>query len=156
MTTHTAMFGAGCFWGVEHAFRQIQGVTDTAVGFAGGTIENPTYEQVCTDGTGHAEVVRVEFDPGVVSFEALLEVFFNTHDPTQRNRQGPDIGRQYRSVIFCLDEAQHQAARHAVERLAPRFARPIATEIAPPAPFYRAEEYHQRYLEKNGGAACGL
>lgn len=158
MPTQTAMFGAGCFWSVEHAFRQVPGVLDTAVGFAGGTTENPTYEQVCTDGTGHAEVVRVEFDPATISYNDLLEVFFANHDPTQRNRQGPDIGRQYRSVIFWFDLAQQRDAHDAVERLAAsgRFARPIATEIAPSSPFYRAEEYHQRYIEKNGNAACGL
>ncbi len=158
MTRETAMFGAGCFWGVEHAFRQVDGVLETAVGFAGGTTENPTYEQVCTDQTGHAEVVLVEFDPAAVSFEMLLETFFASHDPTQRNRQGPDIGRQYRSVVFAFNKAQRDAAERAIEALASsgRFKKPIVTEVKQAAPFYRAEEYHQRYIEKNGGAACGI
>jgi peptide-methionine (S)-S-oxide reductase len=158
MTRETAMFGAGCFWGVEHAFRQVDGVLETAVGFAGGTTENPTYEQVCTDQTGHAEVVLVEFDPAAVTFEMLLETFFGCHDPTQRNRQGPDIGRQYRSVVFAFSKAQRDAAERAIEALASsgRFKKPIVTEVKQSAPFYRAEEYHQRYIEKNGGAACGI
>ncbi len=149
-----AMFGAGCFWSVEHAFRQVEGVTDTEVGYAGGTVENPTYEQVCSGDTGHAEVVRVEFDPAVITYDRLLDAFFACHDPTQRDRQGPDIGKQYRSAIFYFDEAQREAAERKVEAL--KKDRDIATQIVPAMPFYRAEEYHQRYIEKNGGAACGI
>jgi peptide-methionine (S)-S-oxide reductase len=154
----TATFGAGCFWGVEEAFRRVPGVVETAVGYMGGHVENPTYRQVCTDRTGHAEVVQVEFDPARVSYDHLLDVFYSIHDPTQRNRQGPDFGTQYRSVIFTHDETQHAAASAAQDRLtaAGRFPRPIATEITPAATFWRAEEYHQRYIEKNGGASCHL
>ncbi|MBI4184467.1 MAG: peptide-methionine (S)-S-oxide reductase MsrA [Proteobacteria bacterium] len=148
--TKKAMFGAGCFWGVEAAFRKVKGVKSAAVGYAGGSLTNPTYEQVCTDRTGHAEVVEVEYDPAEVSYERLIEVFWDIHDPTQVNRQGPDVGAQYRSVIFAADAGQEAAARAAKERLeaAGRHRRPIATEIAPAAPFWRAEEYHQNYVEK--------
>lgn len=158
MTTQTAVFGAGCFWGIEHAFRKVEGVLETEVGFAGGTTENPTYEQICTDQTGHAEVVRVEFDPGRVAYRQLLGVFFSCHNPTQLNRQGPDIGRQYRSVIFTTTESQAAEAAEAIERMekSGAYDRPIATRIEPMGPFYRAEEYHQRYIEKNGSAACGI
>lgn len=158
MATETAVFGAGCFWGVEHAFRQVEGVLDTEVGFAGGTTENPTYEQVCTDQTGHAEVVRLEFDPGRVTYRQLLEVFFSCHSPTQLNRQGPDIGRQYRSVIFSTTDAQAAEAADAIKRLdaGGTHDKPIATRVEPMGPFFRAEESHQRYVEKNGGAACGI
>lgn len=154
----TATFGAGCFWGVEAAFRRVPGVTGTAVGYAGGRVENPSYEQVCTDTTGHAEVVQVEFDPAQVAYDQLLEVFWNSHNPTQLNRQGPDFGKQYRSVIFVHDDEQRAAAEASRERLAAsgRHARPIVTEIAPAGPFYRAEEYHQQYLEKRGAASCHL
>lgn len=153
-----ATFGAGCFWGVEVAFRQVPGVIDAAVGYAGGTVADPTYKQVCTGRTGHAEVVQVEYDPAKVSYEQLLDVFFANHDPTQLNRQWPDVGTQYRSVIFYHDEAQAQAARAAKEALqaSGRHRRPIVTEIAPFTNFYRAEEYHQRYLEKRGLASCAL
>ena len=153
-----AIFGAGCFWGVENAFRQVEGVAETAVGYAGGTVENPSYEQVCTDRTGHAEVVQVTFDPAKVSYEQLLEVFWNCHDPTAVNRQGPDIGKQYRSAIFYLTPEQEAAARASKERLesSGKFSRPIATEITPAEPFYRAEEYHQQYYEKRGITSCRI
>ena len=150
----TATFGAGCFWGVEAAFRRAPGVTDAAVGFMGGAAENPTYREVCTKETGHAEVVQVHFDPGLVSYEALLDIFWENHNPTTRNRQGPDIGTQYRSVIFFHTPGQEQAARTSKERWNARFASPIVTEIVPAASFYRAEEYHQRYLEKRGLVSC--
>ena len=153
-----ATFGAGCFWGVEAAFRQVPGVVDVAVGYSGGRTERPTYEQVCTDRTGHAEVVEVQFDPEQVSFEKLLDVFWQSHDPTQVNRQGPDVGRQYRSAIFYHDDAQRKTAEKSMQVLeaSRNFARPIATEITPAGPFWRAEEYHQRYLEKHGLGACHL
>lgn len=154
-----AMFGAGCFWGVEHTFRQLPGVTQTAVGFAGGTVKNATYREVCSGRTGHAEVVYLEYDPAQVSYEALLNAFWESHDPTQLNRQGPDVGAQYRSAIFYYDEAQRQAAESAKSTLkqSGRFPRPIVTQIAPAGEFYRAEEYHQRYFEKQGIAPhCGI
>lgn len=153
-----ATFGAGCFWGVEAAFRQVPGVVETAVGYAGGAGENPTYEQVCTGTTGHAEVVQVEFDSEKVSYDALLDVFWACHDPTTLNRQGPDRGTQYRSAIFCDDDAQMAAARASKERLAQsgKHAREIVTTIEPAGPFYRAEDYHQQYLEKRGQASCRL
>ena len=153
-----ATFGAGCFWGVEEAFRELKGVTATAVGYAGGSVSNPTYEDVCTHRTGHAEVVQVEYDPAVVSYEQLLNVFWDIHDPTQVNRQGPDVGTQYRSVIFFHDAAQEAAARASKERIekSGRYRRPIATEIVPAATFYRAEEYHQQYLAKRGVKSCGF
>jgi peptide-methionine (S)-S-oxide reductase len=151
-----ATFGAGCFWGVEAAFRQVKGVTDAAVGYEGGTLANPTYQDVCTDRTGHAEVVQVEYEPAQVSYEALLRVFFDLHDPTTPNRQGPDFGKQYRSVIFFHDAQQEAAARKVRDELdsAGRFPRKIVTQIVPAAEFYRAEDYHQRYFEKHG-IACG-
>lgn len=151
-----ATFGAGCFWGVEADFRDVKGVVDAAVGYAGGTLDNPTYRDVCTDSTGHAEVVQVTFDPAQVSYEKLLEAFFSLHDPTTLNRQGPDMGTQYRSVIFFHTPEQEAAARAYKEKLqkSGKFARPIVTEIAPAAKFYRAEEYHQRYLEKRGLRVC--
>jgi peptide-methionine (S)-S-oxide reductase len=153
-----ATFGAGCFWGVEVAFRQVPGVIDAAVGYAGGTVADPSYQQVCTGRTGHAEVVQVEYDPARVSYEQLLDVFFANHDPTQLNRQGPDVGTQYRSVIFYHDEAQAEAARAAKEALqaSGRYRRPVMTEILPFSNFFRAEEYHQRYLEKRGLASCAV
>ena len=151
-----ATFGAGCFWGVEAAFRQIKGVRATAVGYAGGATQNPTYEQVCTDRTGHAEVVQVDFDPAEVSYAELLETFWGNHDPTQLNRQGPDVGAQYRSVIFYHSPEQEAAACASKERLeaSGRYQRPIVTEIAPAGDFSRAEEYHQQYLEKHGLSHC--
>ena len=153
-----ATFAAGCFWGVEETFRQVPGVVDTAVGFMGGTSESPSYREVCGGRTGHAEVVDLEFDPAKVSYDALLDVFWGCHDPTTKDRQGPDVGSQYRSAIFFHDPTQEAAARASKQRLdaAGRFRRPIVTEIAPAGPFWRAEEYHQRYLEKRGAAACRL
>jgi peptide-methionine (S)-S-oxide reductase len=151
-----ATFAAGCFWGVEVAFRQTPGVKHTAVGYTGGQTPNPTYEQVCTDRTGHAEAVEVEFDPAEVSYDELLNVFWQNHDPTQLNRQGPDYGSQYRSAIFVHTSEQQKAAQASKERLAAsgKFKRPIVTEIVPADSFYRAEEYHQQYLEKHGMASC--
>lgn len=149
-----ATFGAGCFWGVETAFRAVEGVSDAAVGYMGGTLEHPSYEQVCSGTTGHAEVVQVEYDPERVGYDELLETFWEIHDPTQRNRQGPDIGSQYRSVIFTHDEGQAETARNSKERRGGRFSRPIVTEIEAAGTFWRAEEYHQRYLEKRNAAAC--
>jgi len=153
-----ATFGAGCFWGVEEAFRQVPGVTATAVGYMGGHTLHPTYEQVCTDRTGHAEVVQVEYDPQQVSYEQLLELFWDSHNPTQLNRQGPDIGTQYRSAIFVHSPEQETAARAALDQLqaSQRFARPVVTEIAPAGTFYRAEEYHQQYLARRGLRGCHL
>ncbi len=149
-----ATFGAGCFWGVEDAFRRIKGVTSTVVGYAGGKTENPTYKQVCTDKTGHAEVIQIEFDPSKITFDDLLAVFFQIHDPTTRNRQGPDVGSQYRSVIFYHSPKQKNSAEAYVQQLnvSGRFDGPIVTEILPAGPFYRAEEYHQKYHEKQGGS----
>jgi peptide-methionine (S)-S-oxide reductase len=151
-------FGAGCFWGVEAAFRRIDGVTDAAVGYAGGHKENPAYQEVCAGGTGHAEVVELEYDPERVSFETLLDAFWEMHDPTQLNRQGPDVGDQYRSVIFFHSPEQEQSAIESRRRLGESgtFARPITTVIEPTPTFWRAEEYHQRYLEKHSNAACNL
>jgi peptide-methionine (S)-S-oxide reductase len=153
-----ATFGAGCFWGVEEAFRQVPGVLDTAVGYSGGKTTNPTYEDVCSDDTEHAEVVQVEFDPEKVSYERLLEVLFEIHDPTTLNRQGPDVGSQYRSAIYYHDEAQREGAEATKSRLQAtgQFRRPIVTEISPAAPFYRAEEYHQKYLAKRGRSNCHI
>ena len=151
-----ATFGAGCFWGVEAAFREIEGVTATAVGYAGGWKEQPTYKEVCSGKTGHAEVVEVTYDPERVSYDELLDVFWRIHDPTQVNRQGPDFGEQYRTAIFVHDDEQRRAAEAAKAEVAAsgRFPRPIATEITDAGPFWRAEEYHQRYFEKNGHGAC--
>ncbi len=151
-----AMFGAGCFWGVEATFRKIPGVLDTAVGYSGGHTKNPTYKQVCTDRTGHAEVVRIEYDPTKVTYQRLLEVFWSNHDPTTLNRQGPDIGKQYRSAVFFFTPEQEAAAKAMKAELtkAKRFRRPIVTEIEPAREFWRAEEYHQRYLEKKGMDTC--
>jgi peptide-methionine (S)-S-oxide reductase len=145
-----ATFGAGCFWGVEAAFRQVPGVTATTVGYSGGRVPQPTYEEVCSDRTGHAEVVQVEYDPARVSYEDLLEVFWSCHDPTQLNRQDLDIGTQYRSVIFVHDGEQERAARasKARQEASGRHARPIVTRIEPAATFWRAEDYHQQYIEK--------
>lgn len=156
MTHEIATFGAGCFWGVEVTFRNITGVLDAAVGYTGGSTERPTYEEVCSDDTGHAEVVQVTFDPERVTYDRLLDVFFASHDPTTLDRQGPDVGRQYRSAIFHHSDAQRTAAEAARARwdASGRFGRPIVTEVSPAAPFWRAEEYHQRYLEKRGLASC--
>lgn len=153
-----ATFGAGCFWGVEVAFRQVKGVTGAAAGYLGGHLENPTYEDVCSGRTGHAEVVQVEFDPAVVSYAELLDVFWQSHDPTTLNRQGPDVGAQYRSAIFYHTPEQAELAASSKRALAEsgRFTRPIVTEITPATTFYRAEEYHQRYLEKHGLAHCSV
>jgi peptide-methionine (S)-S-oxide reductase len=153
-----ATFGAGCFWGVEATFRSIPGVTSTLVGYCGGKTDNPTYQDVCTDTTGHAEVVEITFDPAQLPYEQLLETFWKLHDPTTPNRQGPDVGSQYRSVIFFHSPAQEAAARAAKERLdkSGKFRHPVVTQIVPAAPFYKAEDYHQRYLEKRGLASCHL
>ncbi|HEY9686196.1 MAG TPA: peptide-methionine (S)-S-oxide reductase MsrA [Coleofasciculaceae cyanobacterium] len=150
--TETATFAAGCFWGVEEDFRQMNGVVSTKVGYTGGHLQNPTYQDVCTDTTGHAEAVQVTFDPERVTYEALLEKFWTLHNPTTPNRQGPDIGSQYRSAIFYHSPAQEAAAHAAKERLekSGRFPRPIVTEVVPVAPFYEAEEYHQQYVQKHG------
>jgi peptide-methionine (S)-S-oxide reductase len=157
-TTEKATFGAGCFWGIEAVFRQVPGVKATAVGFMGGAVENPTYEDVCYRDTGHAEVVEVEFDPGRVAYEALLDVFWENHDPTTLNRQGPDIGEQYRSAVFYHSAEQQRAAEQSKEALERegRYRRPVVTEITPASTFYRAEEYHQQYLEKRGLATCHI
>ena len=152
-----AMFGAGCFWSVQEKFRTVEGVIATAVGYAGGHAEKPTYEEVCTNRTGHAEVVFIEYDPALVSYEALLEVFWQCHDPTTPNQPGPSGGSQYRSVIFYYDEAQHDAALASRQALdaSGTFDRPIVTAIVPAAPFWRAEDYHQLYLQKRALEACG-
>ncbi len=158
MKTETATFGAGCFWGVEEAFRKTNGVVKTSVGYSGGHVPDVNYEMVCTGSTGHAEVVQVEFDPSVVSFDDLLAVFWDKHDPTQMNRQGPDVGTQYRSVIFFHSPEQEQTARASMEALrdAGRWRNPIVTQIEPIGPYYLAEEYHQQYIKKRGGhGSCG-
>lgn len=153
-----ATFGAGCFWGVEAAYRQVKGVTSTAVGYEGGTFENPSYRDVCTDRTGHAEVVEVTYDPARVSYDELLKVFWENHNPTQLNRQGPDVGTQYRSVIFFHTPEQQAAAAATKEELerSGHYKKPIVTQIVPAATFYKAEDYHQQYLEKRGLATCHL
>ena len=153
-----ATFAAGCFWGVEAAFRQVKGVTATTVGYTGGSFESPTYEDVCTGKTGHAEAAEVEFDSTQVSYEELLNVFWENHDPTTWNRQGPDIGAQYRSGIFYHTPEQRQAAQASKEKLqqSGRYKKPIVTEITPASTFHRAEEYHQQYLEKRGLAQCHI
>jgi peptide-methionine (S)-S-oxide reductase len=149
-----ATFGAGCFWGVEAAFRQIDGVTRTRVGYSGGTLDNPTYEDVCSHTTGHAEVVEVTYDPERVSYDELLNVFWRKHDPTQLNRQGWDIGDQYRSVVFFHDEEQQEAALQSKAREQAGLKAPIVTQIEPAETFYEAEDYHQQYLEKRGRSTC--
>jgi peptide-methionine (S)-S-oxide reductase len=153
-----AIFAAGCFWGVEHAFRQIDGVNETAVGYTGGTTENPSYEEVCSGMTGHAEAVRVVYDESVVSYQQLLDVFWQCHDPTQVDRQGPDFGTQYRTGIFYLDEGQKRAAEESKAALdaSGRLPAPIATEITPASTFNMAEDYHQQYFEKRRGGFGGL
>jgi peptide-methionine (S)-S-oxide reductase len=154
--TEKATFGAGCFWGVEIAFRNMPGVLDTAVGYEGGTLADPSYEDVCSHGTGHAEVVEVDFDPGELSYEELLDAFWKLHDPTQLNRQGPDVGSQYRSVVFVHSPEQEQAAIQSRARAQAGFDRPIVTEIVPAQDFWRAEDYHQQYLVKRGLATCRI
>lgn len=156
--TEKATFGAGCFWGVESTFREIDGVIDVAAGYEGGHTADPTYPEVCTDRTGHAEVVQVEYDASKVTYERLLDVFWNAHDPTQVNRQGPDVGTQYRSVIFFHTPEQQHAAHASKVNLeqSGRFRRPIATAIEPAQTFYRAEEYHQQYLAKRGLRHCHI
>jgi peptide-methionine (S)-S-oxide reductase len=153
-----AIFAAGCFWGVEAELRNVKGVKATAVGYTGGRTENPTYKEVCTDTTGHAEAVEVEFDPSEVRYEQLLDVFWANHDPTQLNRQGPDWGRQYRSAIYFFTPEQEAAAKASRDALAKsgKFDRPIVTEIAPASKFWKAEDYHQQYLEKRGLAHCRI
>jgi peptide-methionine (S)-S-oxide reductase len=149
-----ATFGAGCFWGVEAAFRQLDGVTRTRVGYSGGSLENPTYEDVCSHATGHAEVVEVTYDPERVSYDQLLQVFWHKHDPTQLNRQGWDIGDQYRSVVFFHDEEQQEAALASKAREQAGYKAPIVTQVEPAETFYEAEDYHQQYLEKRGRSTC--
>ena len=156
--TEKAIFAAGCFWGIEAAFRRVDGVVSTAVGYTGGDVDEPTYEDVCSGRTGHAEAVQVEFDPAKVSYDQLLDLFWEIHDPTTLNRQGPDVGTQYRSAIFFDGPAQEAAARTSKEHQAGsgRFRNPIVTEIVPAATFWRAEDYHQQYFEKRGAAAHRL
>jgi peptide-methionine (S)-S-oxide reductase len=149
-----ATFGAGCFWGVESAFRQLDGVTKTEAGYEGGTLENPTYEDVCSHTTGHAEVVQVSYDPERIAYDDLLQVFWGKHDPTQLNRQGWDIGDQYRSVIFTHDAEQEEAAARSKAEEQTRHAKPVVTQIEPAGTFYVAEDYHQQYLEKRGRSTC--
>ena len=152
----TATFGAGCFWGVEEEFRELKGVKSTTVGYSGGTFKNPTYENVCGGKTGHAEVVQVKYDPNEVSYEQLLDVFWNNHDPTTLNRQGPDVGEQYRSVIFFHNKEQEKLAKQSKEKLekSGKFKNKIVTQIIPASAFYKAEEYHQQYLSKRGAKVC--
>jgi peptide-methionine (S)-S-oxide reductase len=153
-----ATFGAGCFWGVQVAFDRIPGVLETAVGYEGGTLDNPTYREVCTDQTGHAEVLQVTFDPAKVTYQQLLEAFFTAHNPTQLNRQGPDHGTQYRSAIFYHSPGQRQAAEEMIARLNKerKFSQPIVTQVVPAETFWPAEEYHQKYLEKRGAVSCHI
>jgi methionine-S-sulfoxide reductase len=153
-----ATFGAGCFWGVEAAYRQIPGVLSTAVGYLGGTLDNPSYHDVCTGRTGHAEVVQVDYDPSRITYDDLLTVFWENHDPTTLNRQGPDIGTQYRSAIFYHDDDQKDAAVKSKEERerSGRYRKPIVTEITPATEFYMAEDYHQQYLEKRGLSSCHI
>ncbi len=147
-------FGAGCFWGVEAEFRKLDGVLSTSVGYMGGTLENPTYEEVCTDLTGHAEVVEVEYDPSKLQYNNLLEIFFSLHDPTQLNRQGPDVGTQYRSVIFYENEDDKSVSEDFIETISNKYTKPIATSLEKKTKYYIAEEYHQKYLEKRGLSSC--
>ena len=153
-----AIFAAGCFWGVEATFRQVPGVVSTRVGYIGGHTANPTYKEVCSDGTGHAEAVEVEYDPARVSYDQLLDIFWENHDPTQLNRQGPDWGTQYRSAIFFTSPEQEQAAKASKQKRekSGAYRKPIVTQIVPEAPFYAAEDYHQQYLEKRGLASCHI
>ena len=154
MAERIATFGAGCFWGVEAAFRQLDGVSRTRVGYAGGTVDPPSYKQVCSDRTGHAEVVEVTYDPDRVSYDELLDVFWNEHDPTQLNRQGWDVGDQYRSVIFFHDSEQQEIATRSKAQQQTRHRNPVVTLVEPAQTFYVAEDYHQQYLEKRGRSTC--
>ncbi len=158
MAIEKAVFGAGCFWGVEARFSEMPGVLDTAVGYEGGALEHPTYKEVCTDRTGHAEVVQITFDPSRVSYDALLDAFFSLHDPTQLNRQGPDWGSQYRSVIFTQSDDQERSAKAKINELSASgsFRNQIVTQVVPGQTFWKAEEYHQRYLEKRGMVSCHI
>ncbi|MDQ3306684.1 MAG: peptide-methionine (S)-S-oxide reductase MsrA [Actinomycetota bacterium] len=158
MTEEKATFGAGCFWGIEAAFRQVPGVVSTAVGYMGGTRDEPTYRQVCSGRTGHAEVVQVTYDPQRLSYDDVLAVFWDNHDPTTMNRQGPDMGTQYRSAVYFHGEAQESGARASIEKLeaSGRFRRPIVTEVTPASTFWPAEDYHQQYLEKRGLSTCRI
>lgn len=144
-----ATFAAGCFWGVEKAFDGVKGVESTRVGYTGGSVPEPSYEKVCSGDTGHAEVVEIVFNPQVISYEELLEIFWKTHDPTTLNRQGPDVGTQYRSAIFYHTPEQERVARASMEKVAPRFEKPIVTQVLPAAPFYEAEDYHQKHFKKH-------
>jgi peptide-methionine (S)-S-oxide reductase len=154
MAEEKATLGAGCFWGVEATYRRLAGVKSTAVGYMGGKLKNPTYKDVCTDSTGHAEVLEVTFDPDVISYHDILEVFWDNHNPTTLNRQGPDVGTQYRSAIFYHSPEQKAEAEKSRDAAQARFPRPIVTEITPATEFWRAEEYHQQYLEKRGLSQC--
>ena len=156
MSHQTATFGAGCFWGVEARFREMPGILDAAVGYMGGQIENPTYQDVCTGKSGHIEVVELEYDESVVSYQQLLELFFNSHNPTTLNRQGLDVDHQYRSVIFARGAAQEEAAQLSIQTLndSGRWDQPLVTDVVPASQFWRAEEHHQQYLAKNGGGFC--
>jgi len=158
MTLKKATFAAGCFWGVEARFMKVKGVVQTEVGYMGGHTESPTYRDVCTDRTGHAEVVQLTYDDSVISFDGLLDVFWNSHDPTQRNRQGPDVGTQYRTAIFYHDEEQRSVAERSITTMdaSGRFKRPIATLVERSGPFWKAEEYHQKYLQKKGLDTCHI
>ncbi|MBW3610461.1 MAG: peptide-methionine (S)-S-oxide reductase MsrA [Actinobacteria bacterium] len=158
MAQEVATFGAGCFWGIEAAYRQVPGVVATAVGYMGGTKDEPTYRRVCTGRTGHAEVVQVTYDPERLSYDDLLSVFWDNHDPTTLNRQGPDVGTQYRSAVYFHDEAQQKAAQRSIEELeaSGRFGRAIVTEVTPASTFWPAEDYHQQYLEKRGLSTCRI
>jgi methionine-S-sulfoxide reductase len=151
-----ALFAAGCFWGVQFYFDQVPGVTKTTVGYTGGHTENPTYEEVCAHTTGHAEAVLIEYDPEQVSYKTLVKQFFHMHDPTQLNRQGPDVGDNYRSAIFYFDEVQKQTAEKIRDELQPRFDKPIVTQIARASKFYEAEDYHQKYAERTGRGQCHI
>jgi peptide-methionine (S)-S-oxide reductase len=153
-----ATFAAGCFWGVEARFQQLPGVIATAVGYEGGLLASPTYQQVCTDRTGHAEAVEIDFDPSKISYQQLLDEFFALHDPTQLNRQGPDWGTQYRSVVFYRSPEQEKAAKETIARLTAekRFSKPVVTQVVPAETFWRAEDYHQKYLEKRGAVSCHI
>ena len=158
MTTDTATFAAGCFWGVQAAFDEVKGVVSTTVGYTGGHTEKPTYPDVCSDTTGHAEALQIVFDPQVVTYDQLLDTFWSIHDPTTPNRQGPDVGTQYRSVIFYHGDTEHAAAVASRDKLAKsgKYRRPIVTEIVPASVFWPAEEYHQKYFQKHGGGSCHI